>query len=180
MKPQIEVIHGDITTQHVDVIVNAANPSLMGGGGVDGAIHRAAGPQLSEACKMVRQQQGECPPGHAVITIAGNLPAKAVIHTVGPIWQGGEQHEARILEDAYRNCLRLAADNGYKTMAFPAISTGVFGYPRAAAATIAVETVYRYLSLKPMPEQVFFVCFDEETTHLYQRLLARCGQEFDT
>lgn len=180
MKPQIDVIHGDITTMHVDVIVNAANPSLMGGGGVDGAIHRAAGPQLLEACKTVRQQQGECPPGHAVITLAGNLPARAVIHAVGPVWHGGDQHEASILEEAYRNCLRLAADNGYKTMAFPAISTGVYGYPKAAAATIAVETVYRYLSLKPMPEKVFFVCFDEETTHLYQRLLTQRGQELDT
>ena len=160
MKPQIDVIHGDITTMHVDVIVNAANPSLMGGGGVDGAIHRAAGPQLLEACKTVRQQQGECPPG--------------------PVWHGGDRHEASILEEAYRNCLRLAADNGYKTMAFPAISTGVYGYPKAAAATIAVDTVYRYLSLKPMPEKVTFVCFDEETLHLYQRLLTQRGQELET
>lgn len=130
MIPQIEVVHGDITTQRVDVIVNAANSSLMGGGGVDGAIHRAAGPQLLEACKTVRQQQGECPPGHAVITLAGDLPAKAVIHAVGPVWHGGDRHEARILEDAYRNCLRLAADNGYKTMAFPAISTGFTVIPK--------------------------------------------------
>lgn len=180
MKPQIEVIHGDITTQHVDVIVNAANPSLMGGGGVDGAIHRAAGPQLLEACKIVRQQQGECPPGHAVITLAGNLPAKAVIHAVGPVWQGGDHHEASLLEEAYRNCLRLAADNGYKTMAFPAISTGVYGYPKAATATIAVETVYRYLSLKPLPEKVTFVCFDEDTLHLYQRLLAQRRQALES
>ena len=178
MKPQIEIIHGDITTQNVDVVVNAANPSLMGGGGVDGAIHRAAGPQLLEACKIVRQQQGECPPGHAVITIAGNLPAKAVIHTVGPVWHGGDHHEARILEDAYHNCLRLAADNGYQTMAFPAISTGVYGYPKAAAAAIAVDTVYRYLSLKPMPEKVFFVCYDEETTQLYRQRLTEREQEF--
>ncbi|WP_432226148.1 O-acetyl-ADP-ribose deacetylase [Enterobacter wuhouensis] len=180
MIPQIEVIHGDITTQRVDVIVNAANSSLMGGGGVDGAIHRAAGPQLLEACKTVRQQQGECPPGHAVITLAGDLPAKAVIHAVGPVWHGGDRHEARILEDAYRNCLRLAADNGYKTMAFPAISTGVYGYPKAAAAAIAIDTVYRYLSLKPMPEKVFFVCFDEETTHIYQQLLATRRQELES
>ncbi|WP_417315335.1 O-acetyl-ADP-ribose deacetylase [Enterobacter sp.] len=179
MKPQIDIFQGDITTLHVDVIVNAANSSLMGGGGVDGAIHRAAGPQLLEACKVVRQQQGECPPGHAVITIAGNLPAKAVIHTVGPVWHGGEHHEARILEDAYRNCLRLAADNGYKTMAFPAISTGVYGYPKADAAAIAVDTVYRYLSLKPMPEQVIFVCFDEETARLYRQRLTVREQEFD-
>ena len=161
-----------------DVIVNAANSSLMGGGGVDGAIHRAAGPQLLEACKTVRQQQGECPPGHAVITLAGDLPAKAVIHTVGPVWHGGDRHEAEILEQAYRNCLRLAADNGYKTMAFPAISTGVFGYPKEAAATIAVNTVYHYLSLKPMPEKVIFVCFDEHTADLYQRILTARSQAF--
>lgn len=180
MRPQIEVIHGDITTQHVDVIVNAANSSLMCGGGVDGAIHRAAGPQLLEACKAVRQQQGECPPGHAVITLAGELPAKAVIHAVGPVWQGGEQHEARLLEDAYRNCLRLAADNGYQTMGFPAISTGAYGYPKAAAAAIAVDTVYRYLSLKPLPEKVFFVCFEEETAQLYLRLLTQRRQELES
>ncbi|WP_368541338.1 O-acetyl-ADP-ribose deacetylase [Enterobacter soli] len=179
MKPQIEIIQGDITTVHVDAIVNAANSSLMGGGGVDGAIHRAAGPELLEACKVVRQQQGECPPGHAVITVAGNLPAKAVIHTVGPVWHGGEQHEARILEDAYRNCLRLAADNGYTTMAFPAISTGVYGYPKAEAAAIAVDTVYRYLSLKPLPEKVIFVCFDEETAGLYRQRLTLRMNEFD-
>lgn len=179
MKPKIDIVRGDITTFVVDVIVNAANPSLMGGGGVDDAIHRAAGPQLLDACKKVRQQQGECAPGHAVITIAGDLPAKAVIHTVGPVWHGGEKDEARTLEDAYRNCLRLAADNGYKTMAFPAISTGVYGYPKAAAAAIAVDTVYRYLSLKPMPEEVTFVCFDEETAQLYRQRLRERETEFD-
>ena len=172
MKPQIEIIHGDITTVHVDVIVNAANPSLMGGGGVDGAIHRAAGPQLLEACKTVRQQQGECPPGHAVITLAGNLPARAVIHAVGPVWHGGDQHEASILEEAYRNCLRLAADNGYKTMAFPAISTGVYGYPKEEAAEIAVRTVTAFLTRYNPLERVLFVCFDEETAAIYRRLLA--------
>ncbi|UJD94262.1 O-acetyl-ADP-ribose deacetylase [Lelliottia amnigena] len=175
MKPQIEVVVGDITTMDVDVIVNAANPSLMGGGGVDGAIHRAAGPQLLEACKTVRQQQGECAPGHAVITIAGDLPAKAIIHAVGPVWQGGENHEARTLQDAYLNCLRLAAANGYKTLAFPAISTGVYGYPKAAAAEIAVDTVSEFLTRKPLPERVYFVCYDEENAQLYQRLLIQRG-----
>jgi len=179
MRPHIEVVLGDITTQHVDVIVNAANPSLMGGGGVDGAIHRAAGPQLLEACKIVRQQQGELAPGHAVITIAGDLPAKAVIHAVGPIWQGGEHHEARSLEDAYLNCLRLAAANGYQTIAFPAISTGVYGFPKAAAAAIAVTTVSDYLTRKPLPERVYFVCYDDENARLYQRLLTQRGEDFD-
>ncbi|AUJ82118.1 O-acetyl-ADP-ribose deacetylase [Enterobacter cancerogenus] len=177
MKPQIEIVQGDITTLRVDVIVNAANPSLMGGGGVDGAIHRAAGPQLLEACKVVRQQQGECPPGHAVITLAGDLNAKAVIHAVGPVWHGGDRNEASILEETYRNCLRLAADNGYNTMAFPAISTGVYGYPKAEAARIAVNTVYHYLSLKPVPEKVIFVCFDEETARLYEQMLIQREQE---
>ena len=179
MQARIEVVQGDITTLHVDVVVNAANPSLMGGGGVDGAIHRAAGPALLEACKRVRQQQGECAPGQAVITLAGDLPAKAVIHTVGPIWRGGEQHEARILEDAYRNSLNLAAANGYQTIAFPAISTGVYGFPRVAAAEIAVNTVSEYLTRKHLPERVYFVCYDEENTRLYQRLLTQRGQEPD-
>ncbi|VTP66496.1 O-acetyl-ADP-ribose deacetylase [Leclercia adecarboxylata] len=114
----MEVFLGDITTLHVDVIVNAANPSLMGGGGVDGAIHRAAGPALLEACKVVRQQQGECAPGQAVITLAGDLPAKAVIHTVGPVWHGGDHHEARILEEAYRNSLK---PGGSQRLSFPGI-----------------------------------------------------------
>jgi Predicted phosphatase homologous to the C-terminal domain of histone macroH2A1 len=128
MTARIQVLQGDITQLDVDVIVNAANPSLMGGGGVDGAIHRAAGPALEEACAVVRQQQGTCPPGHAVITHAGNLKAKAVIHTVGPVWKGGDAHEASLLEQAYRNSLQLALDNGYQSVAFPAISTGVYGY----------------------------------------------------
>lgn len=179
MKSRIEIVHGDITLLHVDVIVNAANPSLMGGGGVDGAIHRAAGPALLEACKAVRQQQGECAPGHAVITLAGELPAKAVIHTVGPVWRGGEQHEARILEDAYRNSLSLAAANRYLSIAFPAISTGIYGFPRVAAAEIAVATVFDYLTHQALPERVYFVCYDEENTHLYQRLLTQQGLETD-
>lgn len=130
MAVQPEVILGDITTLEVDVIVNAANPSLLGGGGVDGAIHRAAGPALLAACKQVLQQQGECPPGHAVITIAGDLPASAVIHTVGPVWHGGDRMEAQTTADAYKNSLQLAAANNYRSIAFPAISTGVYGYPK--------------------------------------------------
>ena len=171
MKPQIDVIVGDITTLQVDVIVNAANPSLMGGGGVDGAIHRAAGPQLLEACKLARQQQGECAPGHAVITVAGDLQAKAVIHAVGPVWQGGDNQEAMLLKDAYRNSLDLAAANGYSTLAFPAISTGAYGYPRAAAAEIAINTVSDYLTRRRLPERVYFVCYDEDYAELYKQLL---------
>ena len=170
---RIQVVQGDITTLHVDVIVNAANPSLLGGGGVDGAIHRAAGPALLAACKQIRQQQGECAPGQAVITPAGDLPAKAVIHTVGPVWRGGEYNEPQLLQDAYRNSLLLAAANGYESIAFPAISTGVYGYPKAAAAQIALNTVKAYLPDNPVPEQIYFVCFDEENTSLYQRLLVQ-------
>ncbi|VYU63673.1 O-acetyl-ADP-ribose deacetylase [Metakosakonia massiliensis] len=175
MQPQMQVIQGDITTLTVDVIVNAANSSLLGGGGVDGAIHRAAGPSLLEDCKRVRQQQGECPAGHAVITGAGNLPAKAVIHTVGPVWRGGSEHEERLLEDAYRNSLRLADDNNFTSIAFPAISTGIYGYPKAAAAEIAVNTVAAYLRGYTRLEKVIFVCFDSDNAALYQRLLAQRG-----
>lgn len=173
---RIQVVQGDITTLHVDVIVNAANPSLLGGGGVDGAIHRAAGPALLAACKQIRQQQGECSPGQAVITPAGDLPAKAVIHTVGPVWRGGENNEPQLLQDAYRNSLQLAAANGYESIAFPAISTGVYGYPKAAAAQIALNTVIAYLPYSPIPEQIYFVCFDEENTSLYQRLLVQSSE----
>lgn len=171
MVVQPEVVLGDITTLQVDVIVNAANPSLLGGGGVDGAIHRAAGPELLAACKIVRQQQGECPPGHAVITSAGNLPASAVIHAVGPVWHGGGEQEAEVLADAYRNSLLLASANNYRSIAFPAISTGVYGYPKQAAAEIAVQTVNTFLTRFNPLERVYFVCFDNETAEIYQRLL---------
>lgn len=177
MKSRIHVIKGDITQLKVDVIVNAANSSLMGGGGVDGAIHRAAGPVLLEACNKVRQQQGECPTGHAVITLAGDLPAKAVIHAVGPIWRGGEHNEDQLLQDAYRNSLNLALANGYQSIAFPAISTGVYGYPRAAAAEIAVKTVSEFIIRRELPEQIYFVCYDEENARLYERLLTQQGDE---
>ena len=166
MKTRIHVVQGDITKLAVDVIVNAANPSLMGGGGVDGAIHRAAGPALLDACLKVRQQQGDCA-----------LPAKAVVHTVGPVWRGGEQNEDQLLQDAYLNSLRLVAANSYTSVAFPAISTGVYGYPRAAAAEIAVKTVSEFITRHALPEQVYFVCYDEENAHLYERLLTQQGDE---
>ena len=177
MKSRIHVLQGDITQLAVDVIVNAANSSLMGGGGVDGAIHRAAGPELLEACQKVRRQQGECPTGHAVITIAGNLPARAVIHTVGPVWRDGEHNEDQLLHDAYLNSLKLAQANGYKSIAFPAISTGVYGFPRAAAAEIAVKTVSDFITRHALPEQIYFVCYDEENASLYNRLLTQQGDE---
>ncbi|MBV8874041.1 MAG: O-acetyl-ADP-ribose deacetylase [Metakosakonia sp.] len=177
MQATMQVIQGDITTVSVDVIVNAANSSLLGGGGVDGAIHRAAGPALLEACRRVRQEQGDCPPGHAVITTAGNLPAKAVVHTVGPVWHGGDDHDVHLLEDAYRNSLMLAEANNYESIAFPAISTGVYGYPKAAAAEIAINTVEAFLADHPQIRRVVFVCFDDENAGLYRRLLTQRGTQ---
>lgn len=170
MSDCIQVVKGDITQLNVDVIVNAANPSLMGGGGVDGAIHRAAGETILEACKAIRRQEGECDPGHAVITEAGNITALAIIHAVGPIWQGGNQQEAELLAQTYHNCLELAAANSYRIIAFPAISTGAYGFPKEQAARIAWDTVYRYLGLRPLPERAIFVCYDEETRQIYQAL----------
>lgn len=173
MSERMSVVQGDITTVAVDVIVNAANASLLGGGGVDGAIHKAAGPALLEACKLIVRQQGECAPGHAVITEAGNIPVKAIIYAVGPVWHGGDHHEPELLELAYRNCLDLAAANGYRTIAFPAISTGVYGYPKELAARIAVDVVYKYIGIRPLPEEVVFVCFDDENTRIYQHYLSQ-------
>jgi O-acetyl-ADP-ribose deacetylase (regulator of RNase III) len=174
----IELIRDDITRLQVDVIVNAANSSLMGGGGVDGAIHAAAGPALLEECiRVAKGRPGlpACPPGEAVITGAGNLPCKRVIHTVGPIWRGGGQGEARVLASCYRESLLLAAGpsggGALKTIAFPNISTGVYGYPKAEAARIAVETVRKTLPEVPALEKVIFVCFDEENYRLYRELL---------
>ena len=170
MSERIQVVKGDITQIDVDVIVNAASPELMGGGGVDGAIHRAAGETLLEACKVIHRQQGDCAPGHAVITEAGNIPVKAIIHAVGPVWRGGGHHEEELLALTYRSCLDLAAANGYHSIAFPAISTGVYGFPKQQAARIAWDTVYRYIGLRPLPGRVTFVCFDEETRQIYQAI----------
>lgn len=175
MQQSMTVVQGDITTIQADVIVNAANSTLLGGGGVDGALHRAAGPALLAACREVIRLQGECAPGQAVITLAGNLSAKAVVHTVGPVWRGGTHHEAERLAEAYRNSLQLVSANHYSTVAFPAISTGIYGYPRPAAAEIAVNTVNAWLTTRPLPRQVIFVCYDKEMFTLYQRLVAQWG-----
>lgn len=158
----IELIKGDITRLNVDAIVNAANSSLMGGGGVDGAIHRAGGPAILDECRKIVAGQGGCPTGEAVITTAGNLPAKFVIHTVGPVWNGGSKNEAQKLASCYYNSLELAAQNGCSSVAFPNISTGIYGYPKEEAARIAVETVSDYLVNHPLPRKVIFVCFDQE------------------
>jgi O-acetyl-ADP-ribose deacetylase (regulator of RNase III) len=168
---KIEISRGDITKQKVDAIVNAANSSLMGGGGVDGAIHRAGGPAILEECKQIISSRGSCPTGEAVITTGGNLPAKFVIHTVGPVWRGGKNDEPKKLSNCYKNSLRLAAENNLKTIAFPNISTGIYGYPREQAAHIAVKTVVEYLESDSFIVKVHFVCFDEENFQLYRSLL---------
>ncbi len=167
MSGRLEAIQGDITTLEVDAIVNAANSSLLGGGGVDGAIHRAAGPQLLAECRTL----GGCPTGEAKITKGYKLPAGHVIHTVGPVWHGGNRNEDGLLADCYRNSLRLAAENGCGTVAFPAISTGVYRFPRDRACTIAVRTVREFIEQDDAIEMVIFCCFDAQTYALYEREL---------
>ncbi len=167
-KTKLRMIQGDITEQATDAIVNAANPSLMGGGGVDGAIHRAGGPAILEECKRIVAQQGRLPTGKAVITTGGNLKAKHVIHTVGPVWRGGEANEPALLHSAYYECLKLATDRKLTSISFPSISTGAYGYPVGEAAKIAVDTVVSFLkepatSLK----EVAFVLFDSRTYQSY-------------
>jgi O-acetyl-ADP-ribose deacetylase (regulator of RNase III) len=166
MKDKICIIKGDITTMEVDIIVNAANSSLLGGGGVDGAIHRAGGPSILEECRKIRAMQGRCPTGEAIVTGAGKLPAKFVIHTVGPVWQGGINDEIQKLAACYRNSLQLAVANVCKTIAFPNISTGVYGFPKKQAAAIAFQTVAEFLSGNNEIKKVFFVCFDKENYEL--------------
>ncbi|WP_185897337.1 O-acetyl-ADP-ribose deacetylase [Paenibacillus zeisoli] len=171
----ITLIKGDITKITADVIVNAANSSLLGGGGVDGAIHRAGGRSILEECVQIRERQGGCAVGEAVITTAGNLPAHHVIHTVGPVWNGGNQGEARLLAGCYRNSLSLAAEYNAKSIAFPNISTGIYRFPKQLAAEIALETVIDYLnSVSDQTgtlEQVYFVCFDDENLDIYRNKL---------
>jgi len=169
---QIQIIFGDITRQAVDAIVNAANESLLGGGGVDGAIHSAAGKELESACRKIHDEKGGCKTGDAVITTGGNLPAKFVIHTVGPVWRGGKQHEVELLSSAYLSSLRLATENGIKSIAFPNISTGIFGFPKEQASKIAVSTVVEFFnSNKTSVESVIFVCFDRENFEIYKKIV---------
>ena len=168
MRDRIEVVQGDITGMKVDAIVNAANNSLLGGGGVDGAIHRAAGPELLQECRTL----GGCETGDAKITKGYNLPAKWVIHTVGPVWQGGLHHEAELLARCYRNCMALAEKHGIKTIAFPSISTGAYGFPLDKAAHIAIYEIVTMLRQSDAIEQVTIVCFNDRAFQTYTQELA--------
>ena len=166
----ITLVRGDITKEHADAIVNAANSSLMGGGGVDGAIHRAGGPAILEDCKVVRQElyPDGLPTGEAISTTAGNLNAQRVIHTVGPVWKGGEQEEASLLANAYKNSLVQARHEGLRTVAFPSISTGAYGYPIAQAAKIALQTIGAYVTSFPDAfEEIHFVLFSKQDLATY-------------
>ena len=177
-KAKISIIQGDITHQATDAIVNAANSSLMGGGGVDGAIHRAGGLAILEDCKKIVARQGRLPTGRAVITTGGNLPAKHVIHTVGPVWHGGAQGEAELLESAYRESLKLAAENNLTSVSFPSISTGVYGYPVGPAAGVALSTVAAFLREKATSvREVVFVLFDATTYETYAAALQEVTAE---
>jgi O-acetyl-ADP-ribose deacetylase len=162
LRNKIELIKGDITKVDADAIVNAANSSLLGGGGVDGAIHKAGGPAILEECRKIIARQGGCKTGDAVITTAGKLPASFVIHTVGPVWNGGNNNEKEKLSNCYKNSLQLAKENNCRTIAFPNISTGIYSFPKKEAATIAVAATIDFLSGSTSIEKVFFVCFDQE------------------
>jgi O-acetyl-ADP-ribose deacetylase len=168
---EIVLIKGDITEIHVDVIVNAANTSLLGGGGVDGAIHRKGGKAILDDCIKIKNKQGGCKVGEAVFTTAGKLPAKFVIHTVGPVWNGGKNQEVELLKNCYTNALKIAQDLGIKTIAFPNISTGIYRFPKQEAAEIAVNTVQHFILTENSIEEVIFVCFDDENYQIYQALL---------
>jgi len=168
----IELLQGDITKLEIDAIVNAANSSLLGGGGVDGAIHRAGGGAILEACKAIRAKQGGCPTGEAVITTAGKLPAKFVIHTVGPVWNGGDSDKAKLLGACYTNSLKLCLEHHLKSVAFPNISTGIYCYPKIEAAQVAIQAVTDFLEHHPEKlERVIFICFDEENYNIYRKHL---------
>jgi len=171
---KIELIQGDITQQNTDAIVNAANSSLMGGGGVDGAIHRRGGPAILEECRKIIARIKRLEAGKAVITGAGNLPAKYVIHTVGPIWHEGDKGEAELLASSYTECMKLATAYKLKSISFPSISTGAYRYPLNEAANIALSTVIAYLNNNPTPlEQVFFVLFDTRSYQVYDEQLSQ-------
>lgn len=166
-KAKLNIIQGDITKMEVDAVVNAANNTLLGGGGVDGAIHRAGGPTILEQCKKI----GGCPTGEARITTAGNMPSKYVIHTVGPVYKDGREGEAKLLYNAYYNSMKLAKEYNLKTIAFPAISTGVYNYPKLEAAQIATKAVMDFIDKEDYIEEVYFVLFSEDNYLLYKKIL---------
>lgn len=166
---KIKLVQGDITKTKTEAIVNAANTSLLGGGGVDGAIHKAGGKAILEECVAVRNKQGGCNIGEAVITTAGNLPSQYVIHTVGPVWTGDKEEKKQLLANCYKNCLQIAEKYQLKTIAFPNISTGIYRFPKHEAAKIAIETV-KHFPVESIQE-IIFVCFDEENYKLYKQLL---------
>lgn len=170
MLKEISILKGDITQIAVDAIINAANTSLLGGGGVDGAIHRRGGVAILAECQKIRAKQGGCAVGEAVITTAGDLPAKYVIHTVGPTWLNGEKNEPILLENAYRNSFKLADHLGLKTIAFPNISTGIYQFPKQLAAQIAFKVINDELKQSQSVQEVIFVCFDDENFNIYQSL----------
>jgi O-acetyl-ADP-ribose deacetylase (regulator of RNase III) len=173
LSTRLRIVQGDITKLDTTAIVNAANSSLLGGGGVDGAIHRAGGPQILEECRQIRARQGGCKVGEAVITSGGRLPAQHVIHTVGPHWNGGHKGEPEKLANCYRNSLQLAVDKQLASVAFPGISTGIYGYPKQDAATIAVREVQQWLAAHEWPQEVVLVAFDEENKRLYEQEVAQ-------
>ena len=166
MKPKIDIIEGDITRLEVDAIVNAANTTLLGGGGVDGAIHRAAGPGLLAECRTL----GGCPTGNAKITSAYNLPSKFIIHAVGPVWRGGQHNEEQLLADAYRNALWIADNTKLKSVALPNISTGIYGFPKELAASIAISTASAFLETAKHVERLIFCIFDPENWQIYRQI----------
>ncbi|MCY7422379.1 MAG: O-acetyl-ADP-ribose deacetylase [Chitinophagaceae bacterium] len=173
MATKVTLKIGDLTKISIDVIVNAANASLMGGGGVDGAIHKAGGSTILAECIQIISKIGSCQTGQAVITNAGNLPCKKVIHTVGPVWRGGTQNEHKLLATCYQNSMALAIENNLSSIAFPTISTGIYHFPKKEAARLAVDTVSNFLNENPGKiKEVVFVCFDEENLTLYQQILA--------
>lgn len=168
---KIRLVQSNIVELKLDAIVNAANTSLLGGGGVDGAIHRAGGPTILEECKKIRNRQGGCKVGQAVITTGGNLPARFVIHTVGPTWNGGNNKEEEMLKNAYQNSLLLATENNIQSIAFPNISTGIYRFPKEKAARIAIDTIQEFVNESNMPSEILFCCFDSENFKMYKQLL---------
>ena len=171
----LALVRGDITKERVDAIVNAANERLMGGGGVDGAIHRAGGPAIAAECSEIRARQDGCPTGQAVITSGGDLPARHVIHTVGPVWRGGSAGEPELLASCYRESLGLAVGRGIRTIAFPSISTGVYGYPLAEAAAVALDTVKEFLETHDRIDEVRFVLFNDDACRCFSDALKKMG-----